>query len=449
MTAPLWQNGDMAPTAESSIPKPEPASSSKASIRLRLRLPILWFTFLLLGAVLLPDRVWNTLLIGFGGLFVIAYFWVWQMSRGLHAARRLRFGWVAVGDRLGEEFTVWNNSEMPALWVEIIDHSNVPGYKAAVVRSVGVHQVDRWRESAVCLRRGQFLIGPWSIRTSDPFGIFTMTRHYPQNQEIIIHPPIHGQLPIPLPLGESSGRVRARQRSWQATVNASSLREHLPLDPLNRIHWPSSARRGQLMVREFDLDASGDIWILLDLNEKAQLGHDALGTEEHAVLLAASLAARAIRQNRAVGLATYGQQPRILPPAKGQGQQWKILRALALINADGNSGLDVAMHDLSRVTQKGAAAILITPDGTTTWLPQLVTLAQSGVQSHVTLLDRPSFGGLGGSEALSDTIKQLGFPVTVIRQGDVGKPLEERERRGFWEFKVTEMGKAIAVQRPD
>jgi uncharacterized protein (DUF58 family) len=423
-------------------------NSSKATIRLRLRLPILWLVFLLLGAFLLPDRVWNTLLVGFGGLFIVAYFWVWQMSRGLHASRHLRFGWVAVGDRLGEEFSVYNQSELPALWVEIIDESNVPGYKAAVVRSVGMRQVDQWRESAVCLRRGQFLLGPWSIRTSDPFGIFTMTRHYPQSREIIIHPPIHGQLPIPLPLGESSGRVRARQRSWQATVNAASVRNYHPEDPLNRIHWPSSARHGQLLVRQFDLDAAGDIWILLDLQATVQLGQEALGTEEHAVLLAASLAARAIRQNRAVGLAAYGNQPQILPPGRGQGQQWKILRALALVNANGQTDLSGAMRDLSRIAQKGAAAIIITPDGSDAWLPQLVTLAKAGVQSHVTLLDPPSFGGHGNSEALRDTIKQLGFSATIIHQGDVGQPLEERERQGFWEFKVTGMGKAIATQRP-
>ena len=439
----------MATTAEPGSANRDNRALSKATIRLRLRLPVLWLAFLLLGALLLPDRIWNTLLIGFGGLFVVAYFWVWQLSRGLHASRRLRFGWVAVGDRLSEEFTVVNNSELPAIWVEIVDESNVPGYKPAIVRSIGARQLDRWRESAVCLRRGQFLLGPWSIRTSDPFGIFTLTRQYPQSREIIIHPPIHGQLPIPLPLGESSGRVRARQRSWQATINAASVREYRAQDPLNRIHWPSSARHGELKVRQFDLDASGDIWILLDLLESAQLGQDALGTEEHAVLLAASLAARAIRQNRAVGLAAYGRKPQILPPARGQGQQWKILRALALVKADGQTELAGAMRDLSRIAQRGAAAIIITPDSSSAWLPQLVTLAQAGVQSHITLLDSASFGGPGNSTALRDTIKQLDFTATIIHQGDVGQPLEEQERRGYWEFKVTSMGKAIATQKPE
>ncbi len=422
---------------------------STVKIEMRFRLPLVLLAILLLGAFLLPDRVWNTLLIGFGGLYLVAFLWVYLLSKGLHANRRLRFGWVAVGDRLGEEFVINNHGELPASWVEVIDHSNVPGYKAAVVRSIGIRSSDRWRQSAVCLRRGLFHLGPWAIRSGDPTGIFTVTRTYPQSREIIIHPPIHGKLPIPLPLGESSGRVRTRRRSWQATVNAVSVRDYEINDPVNRIHWPSSARRGKLMTRQFDLDAAGDIWILIDMQADIQLGLEANSTEEHAVLLAASLAARAGRQNRTVGLAVYGSRPQIIPPARGEGQQWKILRALALVQADGQIALQAALRDLSRIATKGAAAIIITPNGSMDWLPDLATLARSGVQSNVALLDRPSFGGQGNTQTLRDAVRQMGYSAHIIRQGEVGQPLHEREGRGFWEFKVTGTGKAIAVSKPE
>ena len=258
-------------TVRQRIFSPRATAGSTTSIRLRLRLPVLWLAVLLLGALLLPDRIWTTMLIGFGGLFLIAFIWVWLLARGLHAARRLRFGWVAVGDRLQEEFTLINKADVPALWIEIVDESNVPGYQVGVVRSLGPRESEQWRESAVCLRRGLFHLGPWEIRSGDPFGIFTVSRRYPQQQEIIIHPPIHGDLSLPLPQGNSSGRARARQRAWQATINAASVRDYQPHDPYNWIHWRSSARRGELYVRQFDLDAAGDICILLDLQAAAQL----------------------------------------------------------------------------------------------------------------------------------------------------------------------------------
>lgn len=424
------------------------SAESPAIIELNLRLPLVWLVLLFVAAVLLPDRTWNTMLVGIGGLFAVSYLWVRLLSQGLYAERRLRFRWVAVGDRLQEEFTLLNQSALPALWVEIIDQSNVPGYRAAVVRSVSNHHAVQWRQSAICLRRGQFQLGPWAIRSSDPFGIFSITRRYPVHEEIIIHPPIHGNLPIPLPAGESSGRVRARQRSWQATVNAASVRDYHPEDPMRWIHWPTSAHRDSLYVRQFDLDAAGDIWILLDMDSAVQLGSGIDSTEEHIVLLAASLAAQGLVENRAVGLAAYGDVPQVVPTGRGQGQRWKILRALALAQADGQAKLTQALQDLGRLARRGSAAIIMTASGQADWIPELVSLSQRGIQGHIILLDRPSFGGTGNSVTLRKTIRQLGLNVHLVHQGEVGQPLEERERRGFWEFKVTPTGKAIAVRSP-
>ena len=423
-------------------------AEDKVIIKLRLRLPVISFLFLLAAALLLPNQVWNTLLIGLGGLFLVGYVWVRQLAKHLHGSRQLRYGWVAVGDRLEERFDLFNDSFIPALWVEIIDYTNIPGYRTAVVRSVSAQSSDHWRETAVCQQRGMFSLGPWAIRSSDPFGMFQMTRFYTQTEEIIIHPPIHGQLPIPLPTGTSSGQARVRQRSWQATTNAASVRDYQIGDPQRWIHWPISANKNSLYVREFDQDATGDIWILLDCEAAVQLGSGAERTIEQAVLLGASLAARAVRQNRAVGLAGYGRSPQIVHTGSGQGQQWRILRALALLDADGATDLQTALFDLGRITKRGTAVIIITPSGSGGWLPELARLAQRGVESNVVLLDRQSFGGEENSEGLATAVRQLGFPCQVIRQGEIGTPLEEQQRRGFWEFRVSGTGKVVAVKTP-
>jgi uncharacterized protein (DUF58 family) len=419
-----------------------------AHIALRLRLPIIWLAILLVVAVALPDRIWNTLLVGLGGLFLVALIWARLLAGGLAAARRLRFSWISVGDRLEEDFVLLNRSAVPALWVEIVDHSNVPGYRAGVVRSVASNGEDRWRQSSVCKRRGQFSLGPWTICSGDPFGIFLVTQHYPVSDEIIIHPPIHGRLPVALPAGQSSGRMRFQRRAWLSTINAAGVRDYRPNDPHHLIHWPTSARMNELYVRQFDQDAAGDVWLLLDLHADVQVGRGSEGTEEHAVLLAAALAARALRQNRAVGLAVYGRIPQVLLPARGQGHQWKILRALALVSADGDTSLSRALQDLSHTAKRGTTALIITPTGQSDWTPELMTLTRQGVQSNIILLDRPSFGGEGNSTGLVEAIEQQGFTSTIIKQGEIGEPLEEQVRRGYWEFRVTGTGKVIPVKSP-
>lgn len=420
----------------------------QVSLMLRLRLPLLWLALCALAALLLPGQVWLTLMVGLGGLFAAAYLWCRSLAAHLRATRQLRFGWVSVGDRLSEQFTLQNGSPFPALWVELRDESNVPGYQASIVRSVAAGAKDSWKQSAICIRRGQYHLGPWTLEASDPFGLFLVRIHYPQQTDIIIHPPVHTNLPIQLPAGESSGRERSRQRALHATVNAATVRTYQPHDPLRWIHWKASARRGHLMVRQFDLDATGDVWLLPDLDSAAQLGIEMDGTEEHLIILAASLVGQALRVNRKVGLAAYGSRPHLIPPTTGQGQQWRLLRALALAEADSSIKLAAALHDLTRVIQRGASLLVLTPTGQADWLPALLPLAQKGVQTQIVLLDRPSFGGEERSEGLQDAVRALGFSCHRLYRGELGDAAATTARHGFWEFKVTAMGKVITVHNP-
>jgi uncharacterized protein (DUF58 family) len=424
----------------------------KPTIKMVSRLPIFLLLLLLALAIFLPDRVWNILLVGFGGLVGIAYGWVRLLANGVRGSRSLRFGWVAVGDRLSEQFELRNGSGLPALWVEIADESNVPGYEIAVVRSLGHNQVNQWRQSTICLQRGQFHLGPWQLLCGDPFGLFQVTIPYPGTEEIIIHPPIHSQIPVPLPAGQGSGRVRARERAWQATINAGGVREYRPADPMHWIHWPTTAHRGALSVRQFDLDAAGPVWVILDLQASVQLDQGAEGTEEQAILVAAALVAQGLANNRSVGLATYAREPQLIPPARGKNQQWKVLRALALAKADGEIKLAAALHDLSQVARRGSAAVIITPSGEASWMPDLLDLAGRGISCSVILLDRVSFSdvseGEGSSEGLRKNLQRYGVSSHIIRQGEFGRPEEQADRRGFWEFKVTGTGKVITLKDP-
>lgn len=459
------------------------AAEARPTIELRRRLPLLWLLLLLVAALLLPNRVWNMLLLGLGVPFLIAYIWARQLAKELRASRRLRFGWVAVGDRLSEHFEIRNNSWLPALWVEVVDESNVPGYQVAVVRSLSPDSSDHWRQSAICQQRGQFHLGPWALRAGDPFGIFRVTIPYPTVTEIVIHPPIHSQIPVPLPAGQSHGRAKAREPHWSATVNAAAVRDYQHSDPVHWIHWPSTARRGELLVRQFDLDAAGDIWLVLDLHSPVQLGTGPDGTEEHAVLLAAALAAQGLRQNRAVGLASYGAEPQIIPPGRGQSQEWRLLRALALIAADGASDLSVALQDVGRQVRRGSAAVIITPSAQPKWLPAILHLERRGIRCHTILLDRATFAspkdegstevgstevrpidgasteaelasegpmneGEANSKVLSTILRQLGLNSYLVGQGEVGQRVDDRDRHGFWEFKVTGTGKVVMVRSP-
>lgn len=421
-----------------------PASTT---VRLRTWQPLLWLFPLVVATLLFPNPLWTTLLLGVGGMVLLSYAWARSMARHLRGTRRLRFGWVAVGDRLVEQFEVVCDSRFPTLWVELVDHSTVPGYAVSVVRSV-YNGVERWDTAAICLQRGQFFLGPWTLRTTDPFGLLEVRIEYPVSDEVIIHPPVDTALPLPLPAGQSSGRSRAREAALQATINAASVRDYRPGDPLRWIHWRASARHGTLHVREFDLDAAGALWIVVDLAANVQLGDGPENTEEYGVLLAAAVAARALRVNRPVGLALYGKTLQILPPSVGMAQQWAILRALALARADGTTGLGRGLADLRRQAQRGSAALIITARGDADWRPELAQLLQRAIPCQVVLLDRQSFGDSAGVAPLRDLLLATGCAVHVVRQGELRLEIDPAERQGFWEFRTTATGRVIVVNDP-
>lgn len=424
------------------------AGQTEARLGLRFRLPFIWLACLSILSLILPDRIWTTLLVGVAGLIAVAYIWARLLAHGLAAQRRLQFGWVSVGDRLEEEFTISNRSPLPATWVEITDQSNVPGYRVGSARSVGAGEQVNWRQASICNRRGRYSLGPWGIESGDPFGIFRVTRRYEAAEEIIIHPPIHSALSMPLPPGRAEGRARSRERSHRATINAASVRDYHILDPFHWIHWPTTARKGELYVRQFERDAAGDIWLVVDCAGGSHIGDGAAGTEEHAVLLAASLAARALDEARGVGLAAYCREPQIVTPGSGEGQLWRVLRALALLRADGEAGLERVLRELGDTIRPGSAAVIITATDGMDWLPQMARLLHRGIECRVILLDRPSFGGEGNSEGLRRAINLLGARCQVVGRGEIGRPLVEEQAHGFWDFRITGTGKAVAVRRP-
>ncbi len=428
----------------------------QVEIRLQSRLPLALLGLALVAAFLLPDKVWTAFLLGVGGLIGLAYGWARLLARHVQATRHLRFGWVSVGDRLSEQFELVNTSPVPALWAALIDESTVPGYDASVVQSLGAQGQVRWRRAAICQQRGVFQLGPWQVQCGDPFGIFTVVKRYEVSQEVVIHPPVYGRLPIPLPAGSSNGRITTHKRAPHATTHAATVRRYHPQDPFRWIHWPTTARRDTLFTREFDQDAAGDLWLLLDMEQRVHVGHGPDGTEEHSVLLAAALAARAIRQNRAVGLALYGQPPRIVPPGMGQGQLWRLLRLLAVVQANGQVTLARALQDLGQSARqrhyRGATAVIITPNIGDDWLPSLAALTRGGMPTSVVLLDRHTFGDNesrpGMAAAAANTVQALGTAAHVLPQGALGQPAAPQKRSGFWEFRVTRTGRVITVNNP-
>src|SRR5919202_1673597 len=76
--------------------------------------------------------------------------------------------------------------------------------------------------------------------------------------------------PFPKLWVELPGGQDVKSRTYHVTPNVATIREYQPGDSFNRIHWRSTARTNQLMVKEFELDPTADVYIVLDMQERIQ-----------------------------------------------------------------------------------------------------------------------------------------------------------------------------------
>jgi uncharacterized protein (DUF58 family) len=146
-------------------------------------------------------------------------------------------------------------------------------------------------------RRGVVQVGPLQITRADPLGLIELSRGYGDTAIVWVHPRIHLLRAVPAGMARSlDGRI---DKVPHGTITFDTLREYVVGDELRRVHWRSSAKVGELMVRE-QLDTSEPTIVVL-LDDRAA-AHPDPETFESACEAAASIIAAAVREDLPVGL---------------------------------------------------------------------------------------------------------------------------------------------------
>jgi uncharacterized protein (DUF58 family) len=414
--------------------------------------PILAWLGLAFMQIVSPDRAWSWLLVGLSLLLVISFVWARRLRDRVFATRVVEGTWVVAGDELRERFTLVNTSRLPVLWAQVSDRSAVPGYSANRVESVSGDSERSWTGTGVCRRRGVFRLGPWDLVMADPLGLFEVIHHYPVTATLMVYPRASFLPHLELPRGRTLGRAMSSERTTQETILVGGVRDYNMGDSLRRIHWPKSAHHDRLMVREFDREPSGDVWLVLDLDTGVQAGDGAEATQEYGVILAASLAARFTREGerRAVGLLMAGTHPAALAPARGQSQLWRILRVLAEAEPSPETSLAALLRQTGTSLGSGRTLVVITPSPNPEWVAPLIPLMARGNAPSVLLLNPTTFSPPRGEEsemvALRSLLSRQQIPHYVVQQGFPFQPVERIKRQRSDLRTLSGTGRVIQVQ---
>lgn len=158
--------------------------------------------------------------------------------------------------------------------------------------------------------RGHFEIGPMSVRVSDPFGLVELGRSFRATVPLTVTP---RTVPLPsIPLGGGwTGSGDNRPRAFAAgSAEDVTVREYRRGDDLRRVHWRSSARVGELMVRREEQPWQSRATLFLDNRLRAHRGQGIASSLEAAVSVAASVAVHLSHRGFAVRLVTAsGEDP--------------------------------------------------------------------------------------------------------------------------------------------
>lgn len=348
----------------------------------------------------------------------LAWLYTWWNTRGLLASADRRTSRAQVGQEALEIIDVRNTSFLPRIWLEVEDPSPLPGHRSRRVLSIPPRRSRNWVVTTPLLRRGLYQWGPLTITAGDPLGIFRRTRTFGEAQQILVYPPVVDLPHFQAPPANLPGEGRFRRRTHYITPNASGVREYTPGDAFNRIHWRSTARTGELMVKTFELDPASDIWVILDLERRVHIGSGDDSTEEYAVRIAASIARHYIIANRPAGLIQFGHDLRILEPERGQNQLTRILETLATASAVGDAPLGALLLEEQRRFGRHTTLIVITPSTDDHWLTAIQSLTQRGVRAAVVLIDPSSFGAPRSPLLLYGQLTASDILTYVVQRGD-------------------------------
>lgn len=371
-------------------------------------------------------------------LLVIAWLLTVLSLRGVNVERRARSSRAGVGDVFEEHFEITNNSRITKLWLEVSNETRIPNATGSrIVTILRGRQKRSYTARTWLTSRGGFSLGPTTLTSGDPFGIFRTSKHFPAASRLVVFPMLFQVRDFLSPPGLLPGGKAIRRKSIDITPHASGVREYVPGDPMKRIHWPTSVRRGRLMVKEFEQDPQAEVWFFLDTHKSVHVARsgeqyetppldDLLllrrrkvklppSTLEYAISITASLAHYFIEQRRSVGVVTASEHAyKVIPAERSERQEGKILEALAFLQGESTVTLPSLVSAQIGQLPQGSSAILVTPMAWPELLLAVDSLQRRNLRPVVVLLMARSFGGRQSNDELAQALAGRNVPVCPI-----------------------------------
>ena len=248
--------------------------------------------------------------LGLAALPVIAALFVRWGHERLSVRRRLSDVRVAPGTRVTVQIEVENRSSNPTSFLLLEDRLPPPlGRPARLVLSgVPGHRSQQVSYTVLPQTRGRYQLGPLLVDVSDPFALVRQRLEFDAREELLVTPEVEDLAGTPeSSFGANVGASRTRNL-FRTGEEYYTMRQYHEGDDLRRIHWPSVARTGELMIRQDETSRRSSGLVFLDSRKEA-LGQVRGAAFERAVSIAATLGVVLSRGGCSLRLATAEAAP--------------------------------------------------------------------------------------------------------------------------------------------
>ncbi len=342
--------------------------------------------------------------------------WLWSRYSldNLEYSRRLSDDRLFTGERLTMHVTLINRKFLPLAWCEIEDEvadrlriidrlvlpSGIPG-----VAMLRITTSMRWFERATwpivveCRARGVYSLGPVTLRSGDLFGFFNRRHTFNDVAKVIVYPKIAQLDEISIPPRHLFGDQRIRRQILTDPSRTVGIRDYRPEDSIRHIHWKATARMQSLQTKVFDPTTTTQFGVFLNLDTFERywegVDHD---RAEGAIVVAATVASKAIDEEYAVGLYANGvvsgsDQALRVKPSRSTSQQEEILTGLAKLSPVASVNFPSILRAETSRFPVGSTIVIITAlmtNAIASILEQLVTEGHEIVVITIGQIELPS-----------------------------------------------------------
>jgi uncharacterized protein (DUF58 family) len=390
----------------------------------------------------MTDRGRSALLLA-GGIYLAAWAFgsraLYPVAVGIALAVGLAVAWVRsspvpkrIRRDVGRKELIEGDDVRTGVEVEFGPGVRPPGVRLVErigrlgLRSLALQHAGRRARGRYVLRsvpRGRYAFSETRVVVEDPFGLAQAERALEHGGAIVVYPRLVDLDAVfseraSAGIGGALGRLRVRR---PAGVELHSVREYQEGESLRAVHWPSTAKRGDLMVKDLEDARRDDLAVVLDARAETAVGEPPDSSFDVQVRAAGSILQLYARRGRRAML-VVNSSPRRTQRVRSHDGDWRIaLELLAAAEPTGHSPLHALLDEDGPLAPHTSDLILVTA-ALERAVADAVLRHTPGRRVTVVYVEAASFAPAAGEtprhEPLLLRLQAGGVPVAVIRRGD-------------------------------